>query len=95
MADDSSITIRKCPLCSLEHSYRLAVERSITHTFVNPFGSGASVLNPSSAVVRTRRFIQLFRCPNTHENFQASIVLRELESMPISSVDVVGLQEEQ
>ncbi|QQD72819.1 hypothetical protein [Acidithiobacillus ferrivorans] len=70
-----------CPLCSEEHSYRLAVDRSYV------------LYHMTSAMMDSKptykRFKRIFTCPAKNEHFQAVVRLEESFGTIINDVKVV------
>lgn len=79
--DKDEITIM-CPLCSTEHRYRLAVDRS--HVLYSMSRA------PSSSESRYKTFTRLFACLRNGQRFQAVIRLEETFGTIVNGVKVVS-----
>ena len=68
-----------CPLCSKDHHYALAVERSYVLGLVAP---------GKEPQVKKREFVRFFGCPTTDGMFQATLTLTETALDRIKDVTV-------
>jgi hypothetical protein len=67
-----------CPVCSKEHVYPLAVERSIVLAMLRR--------EAMEAQPHQRTFVRLFTCPTSDKRFQATLRLSEA---PLERIDEV------
>ncbi len=82
MAEDT-IRIAECPLCGESHQYSMKVNREII--------SGLAT-QPQS--FRQVSFQREFACPKTKDGFEGTITLTETTMMPIVSVEILGIHQE-
>jgi len=82
MSDDSEKITIKCPLCSVEHEYRLSVKRS--HVLYHMLSA------PSSEEKRFKSFKRTFLCPSKEKPFQAVLRFEETFGTIIDRVDVLA-----
>lgn len=76
-----TITIKRCPLCSLSHTYSLEVE--VSHVW------GLTLAAPPEP--KTVSFTRLFTCPGSAQTYQATLRLQEDFNSPIKAVRVTGI----
>jgi hypothetical protein len=82
LTDAKEDLLIQCPLCSQQHRYKLAVERSIVVFSITSF-------TPSRTERTYKTFKRVFTCPTKAEPFQAVIRLEQTTGSIIHDVRVV------
>jgi hypothetical protein len=80
-----TLTIDKCPKCSLKHEYQIKVRRTLITSMLD-FADRTRSGHPVT-------FTRLFTCPETGDDFQARLVLYQEGNSQIDSVEIRSLTE--
>jgi predicted RNA-binding Zn-ribbon protein involved in translation (DUF1610 family) len=81
LTKDETFSIRACPLCGKEHTYRIQVTRSVVARYES------SLPGPEPA---PKIFDRIFPCPAKGKMFQAQIIIRRASGVKIKEVVIVG-----